>query len=175
MTNAQYIIIYTVSGIGTQSQTSSFCDHIPDAMFDWILYVRVNNFSVMSRRVFLGWTSTKQGSMCLDQGHNAVTLARAEPAIPQSRVKHSVTESLRSCLTVYTLIAPLSDIYMVCITYFAMHKVHMHAGGIRQLLCVCAYVREIIHSLELVYYTCISPYVRTNHTITIDTICECPK
>ena len=26
-----------------------------------ILYVPVNNFSVMSGRVFLGWTSTKQG------------------------------------------------------------------------------------------------------------------
>ena len=29
-------------------------------LFDLILYVSVNNFSVMSGRVFLGWTSTKQ-------------------------------------------------------------------------------------------------------------------
>ena len=34
-------------------------------LFDLILYVPVNNFSVMSGRVFLGWTSTKQGLMCL--------------------------------------------------------------------------------------------------------------
>ena len=33
-----------------------------------------------------------------------------------------------------------------------MHKVHMHAGAIRQLLYGCAYIREIIHSLMLVDY-----------------------
>ena len=33
-----------------------------------------------------------------------------------------------------------------------MHKVHMHAGAIRQLLYGCAYVREIIHLLKLVDY-----------------------
>ena len=31
-----------------------------------------------------------------------------------------------------------------------MHKVHMHAGAIRQLLHGCAYVREIIYPLKLV-------------------------
>ena len=30
-------------------------------LFELILYVPVNNFSVMLRQVFLGWTSTKQG------------------------------------------------------------------------------------------------------------------
>ena len=34
-----------------------------------ILYDSVNNISVMSGQVFLGWTSTKQGLMCLAQGH----------------------------------------------------------------------------------------------------------
>ena len=48
------------------------------------------------------------------------------------------------------LIAPLSDIRMFYIRYFRMHKVHMHAGVIRQLLYGCAQVREIIHSLKLV-------------------------
>ena len=38
-------------------------------LFDLILYVPVSNFSVMSGRVFLGWNSTKQGFMCLAQGH----------------------------------------------------------------------------------------------------------
>ena len=34
--------------------------------------------------------------MCLAQGHNAMMLVRLEPAAPQSRVKHSTTEPLRS-------------------------------------------------------------------------------
>ena len=33
----------------------------------------VNNFSVMSGLVFLGWTSTKQRIKCRAQGHNTVT------------------------------------------------------------------------------------------------------
>ena len=34
--------------------------------------------------------------MCLAQGHNAVTPVRLQPAAPQSQVKHSTTEPLRS-------------------------------------------------------------------------------
>ena len=63
---------------------------------DLVLYVPVNNFSVMSERVFLGWTRTKEGLMCLTQGHKAVTPVRLEPATPRSRVKHSNTEPLCS-------------------------------------------------------------------------------
>ena len=37
-----------------------------------ILYVPVNNFSAMSGRGFLGWTSTKQRIKGLAQGYNAV-------------------------------------------------------------------------------------------------------
>ena len=44
-----------------------------------ILYVPVNNFSVM-----LGWdflvSSTQQGLMCLAQGHNIMSPVRLEPA-----------------------------------------------------------------------------------------------
>ena len=50
------------------------------------------------------------------------------------------------------LIAPLSDIPIFYIKYLTMHKLHKHAGAIRQLLYGCAYVREIIHSLKLVDY-----------------------
>ena len=39
-------------------------------LFDLVLYVPVNNFSVTSGRVFLGWTSTQLGLMWLAQGHN---------------------------------------------------------------------------------------------------------
>ena len=62
-----------------------------------ILYMKMwVHFSAMSGRVFLGWTCTMQGLVCLAQGHNAVTSVRLEPATPQSRVKHSTTEPLRS-------------------------------------------------------------------------------
>ena len=40
-----------------------------------ILYIPVNNFSVMSGQVLFGWTSTKQRIKCLAQGHKAVPLA----------------------------------------------------------------------------------------------------
>ena len=50
------------------------------------------------------------------------------------------------------LIAPLRDIPMFYIKYLTMHKVHMHAGAIRQLEHGCAHLREIIHSLKLVDY-----------------------
>ena len=48
--------------------------------------------------------------------------------------------------------APLSDIPMFYIKYLTMHKVHIHVGAIRQLVYVCAYQRENIHSLKLVDY-----------------------
>ena len=66
------------------------------SLFDLILYVPVSNFSVVSGQVFLGLTSTKQGLMCLAQGHNAVTPVRLEPATPRSRDMHSTTEPLHS-------------------------------------------------------------------------------
>ena len=66
-------------------------------LFVWFDSLRpINNLSVIKGRVFLGWTSTKLGLMCLAQGHNAVTPVRLEPAAPRSRVKHSTTEPLRS-------------------------------------------------------------------------------
>ena len=44
--------------------------------FDLIIYEPVNFFSVMSGRVFQGWTSTKQRLKCLAQGHKAIPLVR---------------------------------------------------------------------------------------------------
>ena len=51
-------------------------------LFGLILYVPVNNFSVMLGRVFPGRTSTKQRIKCLAQGHNTARLpaVRLEPA-----------------------------------------------------------------------------------------------
>ena len=65
-------------------------------MFDLIINVPVNNFSVMSGQVFLGRISTKQGLMCLAPGHNTVMPVRLELATPWSPVKQSTTEPLRS-------------------------------------------------------------------------------
>ena len=67
---------------------SEFCS------FDLILYVPVNNFSVMLRRIFMCWTSPKHGLMCLAQWHNAVLLVRLKPATPRSWVKHSTNEPM---------------------------------------------------------------------------------
>ena len=66
------------------------------ALFDLILYVPANNFSVMSGCVFLDLTSSKQGLMCLAQGHNAVMPVRLQPATSLFPDKHSITEPLRS-------------------------------------------------------------------------------
>ena len=65
---------------------------IASSLFDLIFYVPVNKFSVMLVQVFLGWTSTKQGLLCLAQGHNALTPVRLQPATPRSRYKHSTTK-----------------------------------------------------------------------------------
>ena len=59
-----------------------------------ILYVPVNDFSFMLGQVFLCWTSTKQGLMCLAQGHNPVMQVRLKPTTPWSRVKHYTTQPL---------------------------------------------------------------------------------
>ena len=53
----------------------------------------INNLSVKQGQVFLGIASTKQGLMCLAQGHNAV---RLKPLALWSQVKHSTTEPLGS-------------------------------------------------------------------------------
>ena len=68
----------------------------PDFRSDLVLYVPVNNFLVMSGWVFLGWTITKQGLMCLAQGHNAVTPVRLEPLTPRSWNMHYTTGPLHS-------------------------------------------------------------------------------
>ena len=41
--------------------------------------------------------------MCLAQGHKVVTTVRLKTAAPQSRVKHSTTEPLRSIFTLILL------------------------------------------------------------------------
>ena len=80
-------------------------------VFVWFDSLRpINNLSVKQGQVFLGWTSTKLGLMCLVQGHKAVTPVRVEPAVPWSRVKHSTTEPLHSHIRV---VCPFIDLSKV--------------------------------------------------------------
>ena len=77
------------------------------------------------------------------------------PNLPDVRIYPILpylSHSIQSLNTVNALIAPLSDIRMFYIRYLTMHKVHMHADAIRQLLYGCALVPELIHSLKLVDY-----------------------
>ena len=82
---------------------------LDSSYFVWFDSLRPdNNLSVMKVRVFLGWTSTKLGLMCLTQGHSTVMPMRLEPAAPRSRVKHSTTEPLRSLNIVHMTLYILS-------------------------------------------------------------------
>ena len=67
----------------------------------WYFTSQSTIFSYVGR-VFLGWTSTKQGLMCFTQGHNTVMPVRLKPATPRSWVKHFTTEPLRSQLGHFT-------------------------------------------------------------------------
>ena len=74
------------------------------------------------------------------------------------------------------IIATLSDIPVFYIKYLTMHKVHMHAGAIRQLLYGCAYVRDIIHSLKLVDYPAVhthKPYNNLHLCFTFQSLLVC--
>ena len=73
-------------------------------MFDLILYIPVNNLSVTSGRVFLGWTSTKLGLMCLAQEHNAVTPQDPCPFSLKSSLYHWATALPKELLVTDILI-----------------------------------------------------------------------
>ena len=60
----------------------------PCSLFELLLYIQVNNFSVMLLH-FLNWTSNKQRIKCLTDGHNTEALMWLEPGTPRSQVKHS--------------------------------------------------------------------------------------
>ena len=73
--------------------------HILGNLISWLilfvlmLYIPVNNFSVMPGQypVFMGWTSTKQLIKCLAQGHNTVTPANnlSIPSLTLYQLSHS--------------------------------------------------------------------------------------
>ena len=63
-------------------------------LLDLIPYVPVNTFSAMSEWFFMGWTSSKQVSMCLGQTHNAVMQMGVYQGAPWYPVKHCTTKPL---------------------------------------------------------------------------------
>ena len=68
-----------------------FLEHLPQlkVLFVLILYVPVNDFSVMSEQVFLGWTSTKQRKSCSTTQHSASGEARTHiPSIWSQALFH---------------------------------------------------------------------------------------
>ena len=70
--------------------------HFVFVLFDLILYVPSKIFQL--NRGESSWVEPvlSYDKCVLLKGHNAVTQVRLEPAAPQSRVKHSTTEPLRS-------------------------------------------------------------------------------
>ena len=79
-------------------------------LFDLILFVPVNNFSVMLGQVFLGLTSTGQRIKCFAKGHSAVPLVRLKPATLNPQVVHSTSETLRSSCAL--MIDPAKEILL---------------------------------------------------------------
>ena len=63
-------------------------------LFVLIIYIPVNNFSVMSGHIFPGWTNTKQRIKCLCSRTQCNASSEARTATPRSRVKHSTTSSV---------------------------------------------------------------------------------
>ena len=104
---------------------------------------------------FLWWSILSMSRQCYNQP-KALRGKDTEQSHPHLRIYtiniYWEPVSVQEEISIYTFIAPLSDIPMFYIKYLTMHKVHMHAGAIRQLLYGCEYVREIIHSLKLVDY-----------------------
>ena len=65
-------------------------------------------------------------------------LYRAVFIVTQKYIRLQELIIVRHCL-ITTMFAPLSDIPMFYIKYLTMHKVHMHAGAIRQV-CMVEYM-----------------------------------
>ena len=76
--------LWSPAGKGLASWLSGMWFHL--VLFDWFDSLRT------SQIFFQFWTSTKQGLLCLAQGHNAVAQVRPQPAALWSPAKHSTTE-----------------------------------------------------------------------------------
>ena len=86
----------------------------------------------MSGQVFLGWTSTKQGLMCLTQGHNTVAAGEAQtrnPLVTSQALYHWATVLLVSGLFlkwfhIGPVTGPLSAVLVLKWLVLAQLQVH---------------------------------------------------
>ena len=85
--------------------------HLP-CLFVLIIYVQVNNFSVMSGWVFLGWTSTKQRNKCFALGHIPMPPVSSNPQPLDLKVKHSTTKLLHSYYIWASMQQNLSSVFL---------------------------------------------------------------
>ena len=113
--------------------------------FVWFDSLRpINNLSSINGRVFLGWTSTKLGLMCLAQGHKAVTLVRLEPAASRLWVKHSTTALLihvlynivRSQVLIFFVFFFIKALFII-IQFFWRSGYFCGSSVIKELHCLC--------------------------------------
>ena len=93
--------------------------------FDLILYIPFNNFSVISGRVALGLTSTKQRVMCFAHGHNK--LNAVVPVWPklESLSLESSTLALSHCASVFSLQLSIY-IWLAVLPYVLNKKESLH-------------------------------------------------
>ena len=76
--------------------------------------------------------------MCLAQGHNAVTPVRLEQAAPQSRVKHFITEPLRSIYSFsffHAVVKNWKDFFYQSLKNFHIAMRFKEVVGYGELLC----------------------------------------
>ena len=104
------------------------CEPGDSKQFFGLIYVPVDNFSVMRGRVFLGLTSTKQWFMCLAQRHNTATLVWLKHSTPWFVLKHSTTEPLGSCTAIKFQGWPeLAHNTLIHTAYEQMPLINIHA------------------------------------------------
>ena len=128
-------------------------------LLDLTLYVPVNDFSDMSWRVFLGWTSTKQGLMCLAKGHNSVTLVRLEPTTPWVESSTLPQSSLKKWIMLkrdnFTKELLENDHFMVIFQYFLCKTSWNKNLGATTWLCyiqIPVIMRNVIKWLHCIYF-----------------------
>ena len=83
-------------------------------------FIPVNNFSVMSGQVFLGWTCTKQRFMCLAKGHNAVT--PVSPSVWSQALYHRATTLHEGFCVLWQFVSIVREEIMLVKPFRAIHN-----------------------------------------------------
>ena len=105
----------------------------------------INNLPVKQGRVFLGWTSTKLGKICLAQGPQRSDASEArirEPSVSSQALYHRATALLSSLVTNKTVVVHLCGInqgniliWLQIVDWVVKHQhTHFHRALIRVTL-----------------------------------------